>query len=116
MKSERIGRQIDSIASTALSIFLSIMSGRSRGPQLRVCGPARNLRKSSGTSPWWAHERGRVAAEINPHRQALDLNRMTFVVEAHFLSQAYQLIREYLLNAITAVLAGPAGTKRDHAG
>jgi hypothetical protein len=25
---------------------------------------------------WWAHERGRVAAEINPHRQPLDLNAL----------------------------------------
>jgi hypothetical protein len=28
---------------------------------------------------WWAHERGRVAAELDPHRQPLDLNALALV-------------------------------------
>ena len=53
------------------NIYFSLM--RAGMPTVQA---ADKLAKKFRDIAWWAHERRRVAAEINPHRQPLDLNAL----------------------------------------
>jgi hypothetical protein len=52
-------------------IYFNLM--RAGMPSVRA---GENLAQKFRDIAWWAHERGRVAAELDPHGQALDLNAL----------------------------------------
>jgi hypothetical protein len=79
------------------------------GPECRRCGRAKNSRKSSGTA-WWAHERGRVAAELDPHWSSIGFERAVPNSEA----RAAQGIRRGRAGVDVGELGGEVAHKQGH--